>query len=53
VNTLIDKALPIMEFYFSRAKTLGDINNLEGKKAIVSYLLPKIKKLINIHLLIY
>ena len=47
VNTLIDKALPIMEFYFSRAKTLGDINNLEGKKAVVSYLLPKIKKLIN------
>jgi DNA primase len=47
VKTLIDKALPIMEFYFSRAKTLGDINTLEGKKAVVSYLLPKIKKLIN------
>ncbi|NMB92193.1 MAG: DNA primase [Parcubacteria group bacterium] len=47
IQQLIENALPIMEFYFSRAKTLGDINNLEGKKLIVSYFLPKVKKLSN------
>lgn len=36
-----------MDFYFQRAKMVGDINSLEGKKAVVSYFLPKVKKLIN------
>lgn len=44
---LLQKAIPIMDFYFARAKTKGQINNLEGKKAILSYFLPKIKKLPN------
>jgi len=44
---LLTNSLPIMDFYFKRAQSLGDINNLEGKKTIVSYFLPKIKKLVN------
>ena len=44
---LINKAKPIMEFYFDRALQLGDKDTLDGKKAIVSYFLPKIKKLNN------
>ena len=44
---LIQSALPIMDFYFERAKTMGQPNTLEGKKAIISYFLPKVKKLGN------
>lgn len=47
IKDLLDKALPIMDFYFERAKTKGDVNSLEGKKAIVSYFLPHVKKLVN------
>ncbi|MGC8651367.1 MAG: DNA primase [Minisyncoccia bacterium] len=46
-SELLKKAMPIMDFYFERAKTMGQTNNLEGKKSIVSYFLPKIKKLVN------
>jgi len=44
---LIQSALPIMDFYFERAKTMGQPNTLEGKKTIISYFLPKVKKLGN------
>ena len=44
---LIQSALPIMDFYFERVKTMGQPNTLEGKKAIISYFLPKVKKLGN------
>ena len=47
IKDLLNKAIPIMDFYFQRAKMVGDINSLEGKKAVVSYFLPKVKKLIN------
>jgi len=47
IKDLLNKAIPIMDFYFERAKIMGDINSLEGKKAVVSYFLPKVKKLIN------
>jgi DNA primase len=46
-SELLPKAIPIMDFYFERAKTMGQTTNLEGKKAIISYFLPKIKKLVN------
>jgi len=47
IKDLLNKSIPIMEFYFERAKMMGDINSLEGKKLVVSYFLPKVKKLIN------
>jgi len=47
IKDLLNKAISIMDFYFERAKIMGDINSLEGKKAVVSYFLPKVKKLIN------
>ena len=37
----------IMDFYFQRAKSMGDNQTLEGKKRIASYFLFKIKKLPN------
>ena len=46
-DKLIKQAEPIMDFYFERAKKVGDQNGIEGKKAIASYFLPKIKKLTN------
>ncbi len=48
VKDLPTKAIPVMEFYFNLSKNKGDANNLEGKKSIVSYLLPKIKYLPNL-----
>jgi len=47
IKDLLNKAIPIMDFYYNRAKAMGDINSLEGKKAVISYFLPKVKKLIN------
>jgi len=47
IKDLLNKAILIMDFYFQRAKMMGDINSLEGKKAVISYFLPKVKKLIN------
>jgi DNA primase len=47
IKIILGKAIPIMNFYFKRAQIMGDINNLEGKKAVISYFLPKVKKLIN------
>ncbi len=44
---LVQNSQPIMEFYFERALSLGDKNNLEGKKTIVSYFLPQLKKIKN------
>jgi DNA primase len=44
---LVKQAEPIMEFYFERALSLGNKNDLEGKKIIASYFLPQIKKLKN------
>jgi len=44
---LVQNSQPIMEFYFERALSLGDKNNLEGKKIIVSYFLPQLKKIKN------
>ncbi|MFZ2414437.1 MAG: DNA primase [Minisyncoccia bacterium] len=48
VVSLPGSAIPVMEFYFNLSKNKGDINNLEGKKSVVSYLLPKIKYLPNL-----
>jgi len=47
IKILLEKAIPIMDFYFKRAQIMGDINSLEGKKTVISYFLPKVKKLIN------
>lgn len=47
IDNLIKNTQPIMEFYFERAMSLADKNNLEGKKIIASYFLPQIKKLKN------
>ncbi len=48
IKELIKKAKPIMDFYFERAQKLGDKDNIQGKKAIASYFLPKIQKLNNV-----
>ncbi len=48
IQELIKKAKPIMDFYFERAQKLGDKDNIQGKKAIASYFLPKIQKLNNV-----
>ncbi len=47
IKDLINQAEAIMDFYFTRAKNAGDKTNIDGKKAIASYFLPKIKKLNN------
>lgn len=47
IEDLIKQAEPIMDFYFERIKSIGDKTNIEGKKLIASYFLPKIKKLSN------
>jgi len=47
IKNLINKAEAIMDFYFERIKSIGDKTNIEGKKLIASYFLPKIKKLNN------
>ncbi len=44
---LIQESQPIMEFYFERALSLGNKNDLEGKKLIVSYFLPQLNKIKN------
>ncbi|MGC8851877.1 MAG: DNA primase [Minisyncoccia bacterium] len=46
-SELLKNAIPIMDFYFERAKTMGKPDTLEGKKTIIAYFLPKIKKLGN------
>lgn len=46
-DKLIKQAESIMDFYFERAQKIGNESNIEGKKAIASYFLPKIKKLTN------
>ncbi|HPS28332.1 MAG TPA: DNA primase [Candidatus Paceibacterota bacterium] len=38
-------AIPVMQFFFNLSKNKGDVSNLDGKKAVVSYFLPKIKYL--------
>jgi len=38
-------AIPVMQFFFNLSKNKGDVTNLEGKKAVASYFLPKIKYL--------
>jgi len=48
IKGLISHAEAIMDFYFARAKNAGDETNIDGKKAIASYFLPKIKKLNNV-----
>ena len=48
IKDLINQAEAIMDFYFTRAKNAGDKTNIDGKKAIASYFLPKIEKLINV-----
>lgn len=47
IKDLLSKAILIMDFYFKRAQIMGDINSLEGKKEVIFYFLPKVKKLIN------
>ncbi|MGC8881028.1 MAG: DNA primase [Minisyncoccia bacterium] len=47
LKDFLKNSQPIMEFYFERAMSLGDKNSLEGKKVIVSYFLPQVKKLKN------
>jgi len=48
IRNLVSKAEAIMDFYFSRAQNEGDKTNIDGKKAIASYFLPKIQKLNNV-----
>jgi len=48
IKDLVKKAEAIMDFYFARAQNEGDKTNIDGKKAIASYFLPKIKKLNNV-----
>jgi len=48
IKDLINHAETIMDFYFARAQNIGDKTNIDGKKAIASYFLPKVKKLINV-----
>ena len=48
IKDLLSKAEAIMDFYFARAQNEGDKTNIDGKKAIASYFLPKIKKLNNV-----
>jgi DNA primase len=48
IKDLINNAEAIMDFYFARAQNVGDKTNIDGKKAIASYFLPKVKKLINV-----
>lgn len=48
IKNLINQAEAIMDFYFARAENAGDKTNIDGKKAIASYFLPKIKKLNNV-----
>ncbi len=48
IKDLISNAEAIMDFYFARAQNIGDKTNIDGKKAIASYFLPKVKKLINV-----
>jgi len=48
IKDLVNKAEAIMDFYFARAQNEGDKTNIDGKKAIASYFLPKIKKLNNV-----
>jgi len=43
----IDKAMPIMEFYFEVAFSKFDKNSLSGKKGISKFLLPVIKRIPN------
>ena len=43
-SSLFKNILEVMEFYFERAKRLGDRNNLEGKKNIANYFLRQVKK---------
>ena len=40
----VEKAMPIMDFYFAHALKKYDKNNLEGKKGIMNLLLPLIKQ---------
>lgn len=47
LGKMIKEAKPIMDFYFERAQKIGDKDNIQGKKSIASYFLPKIKKLKN------
>jgi len=48
IKGLLSKAEAIMDFYFTRAQNEGDKTNIDGKKAIASYFLPKIQKLNNV-----
>ena len=48
IKDLTNQAEAIMDFYFARAKNTGDETNIDGKKTIASYFLPKIKKLNNV-----
>jgi DNA primase len=48
IKDLLSKAEAIMDFYFARAQNEGDKTNIDGKKVIASYFLPKIKKLNNV-----
>jgi len=47
IKALIQKAEPIMDFYFQQAQSQGDKNTIQGKKKIASYFLPRIKRLAN------
>lgn len=38
-------AIPVMQFFFNLSKNKGEVTNLDGKKAVASYFLPKIKYL--------
>jgi len=47
-SNLLKNILEVMEFYFERAKKLGDRNTLEGKKRIANYFLGQVKKIPNV-----
>lgn len=44
---LLENAIPIMDFYFERAKKMAEPQSIEGKKSIAAYFLPKVKKMVN------
>ena len=47
IQSVIDQAQPVMEFYFQRAIQRGDVETITGKKKIASYFMPHIKQLGN------
>ena len=45
IGKLFDNLLPVMDFYFQRALSMGDKRSLEGKEKIADFFLKKVKNL--------